>query len=155
MISQTFFIKNRTIKWPVYWLTPERRWRILAFSSKVLLDWKKENPKTKPGIHEPCIDMTFNIYCVKCLSRTSRARESLMKPLKKYMITKDGNLPIYSSKGLTVLTLRPKLNSILHFIFPSGEITNQNTVFETKMVPICSETRNSSHDLPNKRLRNL
>jgi len=43
--------------------------------------------------------------------------------------------------------LKAKLNSILHFIFLSDEITNQNTVFETKMVAIQTQLSHLSQIL--------
>lgn len=43
--------------------------------------------------------------------------------------------------------LKAKLNSILHFIFLSDEINNQNTVFETKMVAIQTQLSHLSQIL--------
>ena len=43
--------------------------------------------------------------------------------------------------------LKAKLNSILHFIFLSDEITNQNAVFETKMVAIQTQLSHLSQIL--------
>ena len=92
MILQTYLIKNHTTKWPVYWSKLGGLSRILVFSSKACSDSKKENQKTKSGIHTPVILCDYLLII-------ELVHESLMKLWKKSMSMKAGTLLIYSNKG--------------------------------------------------------